>query len=154
MKLSKKKKWIMGTIILVVIAVVSGFVFYLHQENQERVGLDAKETVNLYMERWQDQEYLDMLNMWYLSAFKKIYGEGFVKISEFREEEVTGIISIEQDTSWNDWSKFHFDVYDQTAFNVRYQVLSHGQYYENMMTYILIQPAEDDFWYIAAFSNG
>jgi hypothetical protein len=135
-----------------IIAVASGFVFYLHQENQERVGLDAKETMNLYMERWQDQEYLGMLNIWYLSTFKKVYGEGFMKISEFREEEVTGIISIEQDTSWND-SKTNVDVYDQSAFTVCYQVLVQGKSYEHMITYILIQPTKNDFWYIAGFSN-
>ncbi len=63
-------------------AVVSGFALYSHQEKQERVGLNAEETMALYMERWQDREYPAMLNMWQISTFRKIYGEGFLMISD------------------------------------------------------------------------
>ena len=152
-KLSKKKKWVAIILLAALLAVVSGFALYSHQEKQERVGLNAEETMALYLERWQDQEYLAMVNMWKLSTFLKIYGMGFVKISEFRDEKVTEVISIEKNTSWDDL-KFDFEVYDHTACTVRYQVLSQEKSYEHMKTYVMVQLKEGGIWYINSITHG
>lgn len=152
-RLSKKKKCVVIVLLAALLAVVFGFAFYSHQEKQERVGLNTEETMALYMERWQDQEYLAMLNMWHLSTFLKIYGMGLVKISEFGDEVVTEVVSIEKSSSWDDL-KFDYEVYDHTACTVRYQVLYQGKYYEHMSNYIMVQLKEGGIWYIDAIGKG
>ena len=152
-KLSKKKKWVAIILLAALIAVVLGFALYLHQEKQERAGLNAEETMALYMERWQDQEYLAMVNMWYLSTFRKIYGEGFLLISDFRDEKVTGVISIEKNTIQKD-AIFRYKGYDQARCTVRYQVLYQGKYYYHKITYVMVQPKEGGIWYIEGIAKG
>ena len=147
-KLSKKKKWLIFAVSVLIIAV-SCVGVYLYQKGPDRASLSAEETLALYMEYWQDQDYDAMLELLYPEIINMDNFSDEYFIANLLAEEVLEVVSIAPDETCADAPLSPFHPYDQVDLRVTYLIASFGGSQERKFTYLLIQPEKGGAWYIA-----
>lgn len=145
---AKRKKWIIFVIMAVIIAATCVGI-YFYQKSHDRASMTAEETLALYMEYWQDQDYDAMLEMCYPEIWGDFENTDQYLLESLHEENVLEVVSIEPDETYADAAPSRFDPYDQIYLRVTYLISSSSGSEERKNTYLLIQPEKDGAWYFA-----